>query len=312
MEFATNHWPSAKSVAEQKQAGARVAVQADAEAITRLLRSAEGSHVHVDWRLPADWLGSPHFVLLPTPAVETGRFLSRLFAPPERALACLAATADPPPAAWVRVAAVAQEADSLTLLDEMLAMVTASLQETAVTQLGWLVAQAWPNRWLPALGFGLVNEIETYLKDNLDAPPLRPTADLLIRPARLADLSALAQIEVDAFEPLWRLSSETLALAQRDALCFDVAEWHGRLVGYQLSVGGPGSAHLVRLTIAHDAQGQGVGSALLAQALQTYRHHGLRRVSLNTQIDNNTSQRLYHKFGFYATGERLPVWCKTI
>ena len=311
MEFA-NHWHSQGPSAHSQGTAVRVATKSDTGAISRLLRAAEVSHIHVDWRLPVDWLGLPHFVVVPAGAEYTGGLLSKLFSLPERVVACLAAAADPPPAAWVRVAAVAEAQDSHIWLSEMLAMVEASLRETAVTQLGWLVTQEWPNRWLPDLGFEITNEIETYLKDDLAAPDLRPTPNLVIRPVRAPDFAALAQIETDAFDPLWRLSRETLALAQRDVLCFDVAEWNGRLVGYQISSGATYSAHLVRLTIAHEAQGQGVGSALLSQAIQTYRRLGLRQVSLNTQVDNITSQHLYQKFGFYATGERLPVWSKAI
>ncbi|MCB8982410.1 MAG: GNAT family N-acetyltransferase [Ardenticatenaceae bacterium] len=290
----------------------RTAGESEATAVSRLLRTAEGSHIHVDWRLPVDWLGSPGFVVMPAAQPESGRLLSKFFTPQERLAACLAATADPPPAAWVRVAAVARAVDTQAMLGQMLAVVEAHLRETAVTQLGWLVAQGWPSEWLPALGFARSNEIETFGKDDFDVPSFSVPPDLHLRPAQSADFVELAAMETAVFEPLWRLSAETLAMAQRDALCFDVAEWNGRLVGYQLSSSGPYSAHLVRLTIAKEAQGHGVGSALLAKAIGTYRQLGLRRATLNTQVDNLTSQRLYRKFGFYATGERLPVWSKAI
>jgi len=311
MEFA-NHWHPQESSIEHAGGEVRVAVEADAPAISRLLRTAEGSHIHVDWRLPVDWLGSPSFVVIPAAKQETGRLLSKLFAPQERLAACLVATADPLPAAWVRVAAVDHMPDTPEMLGRMLAVVEASLRETAVTQLGWLVGQDWPNRWLPELGFERTNAIETYVKEDFDLPRFHAPSDLTLRPAHTPDFAILAEMEKSAFEPLWRFSRETLALAYRDALCFDVAEWNGRLVGYQLSSSGPYSAHLVRLTIARDAQGQGVGSALLAQAIHTYRRLGLRRVTLNTQIDNVTSQHLYQKFGFYATGEQAPIWSKSI
>ena len=311
MEFA-NHWPPQESPIEQPGEEVRLAIEEDAAAISRLLRTAEGCHVHVDWRLPVDWLGSPNFVVVPEPRERPGRPFSRLFTLQERLVACLVATADPPPAGWVRVAAVDQSKDTPGRLGRMLAVVEASLRATAVTQLNWLVGQDWPNRWLPSLGFERSNEIETYLKEAFDLPAFYSPPELIIRPARIQDFAALAAMETAAFEPLWRFSQETLALAYRDALCFDVAEWNGRLVGYQLSTSGPYSAHLVRLTIAREVQGQGVGSALLAQAIHTYRRLGLRRVTLNTQVDNIPSQHLYLKFGFIATGERLPVWSKAL
>lgn len=185
-----------------------------------------------------------------------------------------------------------------TVVGAMLDRVAGSLRDTAVTQLAWLVAQEWPNRHLPALGFAQINQIETYVKYDLDVPQFHQAPDLIIRPVQPRDFAALAEIETIAFEPLWRMSSDTLALAQRDALCFDVAEWNGRVVGYQLCSYGANSAHLVRLTIAPQVQGQGVGSALLAQAIRTAVHDGLRYVSLNTQVDNSTSQHLYKNSAF--------------
>jgi len=311
MEFA-NHWHPQESSLEQPGGEVRIARESDAAGISRLLRTAEGSHVHVDWRLPVDWLGLPSFVVVPGPREESGGLISKFFSLPERLTACLAATADPLPAAWVRVAAVARSEETPGLLARMLDMVEPALRETAVSQLGWLVGQSWPNRWLPQLGFEMSNQIETYVKESFDLPPFQSPPDLCIRPARTSDFGQLAAMETAVFEPLWRLSGETLAIAQRDALCFDVAEWNGRLVGYQLSSSGPYSAHLVRLTIAKEAQGHGVGSALLAAAIRAYRRLGLRRVTLNTQVDNLTSQHLYQKFGFSATGEKLPIWTKTI
>ena len=311
MEFA-NHWRAQESIRDQSEIRVRVAVDADSGAVTRLLRSAGGSHVHVDWRLPIEWLGSPHFVVVPQSLEETGARYSKFFALPERLSGCLAATADPLPAAWVRVAAVAREAESLAMLGAMLDRVVGSLRDTAVTQLAWLVAQDWPNPYLPAFGFEQINQIETYVKYDLDVPQFHQAPDLIIRPVQPRDFAALAEIETIAFEPLWRMSSDTLALAQRDALCFDVAVWNGRVVGYQLCSYGANSAHLVRLTIAPQAQGQGVGSALLAQAIRMAAHDSLRYISLNTQVDNSTSQHLYKKFGFLPIGERLPVWSKTI
>jgi ribosomal protein S18 acetylase RimI-like enzyme len=82
----------------------------------------------------------------------------------------------------------------------------------------------------------------------------------------------------------------------------------GTIVGFQLSTASGSTAHLVRLTVSTEWHGQGIGSALLAHAITSYRANGLSQVTLNTQLDNIASQFLYRKFGFNATGQRLPVW----
>ncbi len=302
MEFA-NVWQENAYISQ-----VRMAEKRDSGAITRLLRRVPLMHIHADWRLPAEWLGSPGFVVLPERDYDDGNGRSptnNFLLPQTGLLGCLAATADPPPTAWVRVAAVSESRD---MLAAMVARVAAYLQETAVTELCWLATRAWPDTWLPDLGFFQANAIETYLKDDVWLPEGTAVPHLKFRPAKLTDMAALEKIETAAFEPMWRHSAETFALASQQALCFDVAEMNGEIVAFQLSTRTNSGAHLVRLTVDPRVQRQGVGSAVLAHAIQTYHHHGLRQVSLNTQLDNISSQFLYRKFGFHATGQRFPVW----
>ena len=47
------------------------------------------------------------------------------------------------------------------------------------------------------------------------------------------------------------------------------------------------------MTVSPERQGQGIGAALLARALEGYGQRQLRTVTLNTQADNLASQRLY-------------------
>lgn len=288
----------------------RVATRADAAAITDLLRHAPYSHIHVDWHYPVDWLGSPGFVVQEDPQTATPDppLTSRLFSTRARLLACLAVAADPPPAAWVRLAALEEVLDPVGTLAAMLAEVVAYLRETAVTELAWMPIEDWPAAWLHELGFHTVNEIETYVKNAMTVPPVREVPGLVIRPVDAADLSTLAQIEAEAFVPLWRHSKVGLTLARRQAFSFDVAELNGQIVGFQFSTHGRSGAHLARMTVAPAFQGSGIGSALLAHTIRHYQRRGLRQVTLNTQVDNLPSQRLYKRFGFHTNGERFPVW----
>lgn len=302
MEFA-NVWQKNGYISQ-----VRMAEKGDSGAITRLLRRVPYAHIHADWRLPADWLGMPGFVVLPEPDYDAGNGRSpanKFLLPQTSLLGCLAAMADPPPAAWVRVAAVV---DTRDILAAMLARVADVLRETAVTELCWLATRSWPNTWLPEFGFYQVNAIETYFKDDMWLPEGTAVPHLKIRPAQLTDMAVLERIETAAFEPMWRHSAETFVLASRQALCFDVAEINGQIVAFQLSTRTDVGAHLVRLTVDPRVQRQGIGSAVLAHAIQTYHRHGLRQVSLNTQADNISSQILYRKFGFYPTGQHFSVW----
>lgn len=288
----------------------RVAERADAEAITRLLRNAPYSHIHADWHYPAEWLGERSFVIIPMPANEENgsRFPAKLFRPQSALQACLAVAADPAPAAWVRLAAVASKAGGREMMASMFAAVVNPLLEQKITQIAWLLVEDWPETWLPDLGFEHINEVITYSKLGTDIPHFTKPLNLEIRPARTADLEALAAIETRAFEPLWRHSALGLKLAKQQALSFDVA-WIGDTpVAFQFSSSTLRGAHLSRITVDPSAQQSGIGSALLAHALEGYTRMGISAITLNTQLDNTASQNFYERFGFQPSGERFPVW----
>jgi ribosomal protein S18 acetylase RimI-like enzyme len=290
----------------------RVATKADADSIFWLLKTAPHNHVHVDWHLPIDWIGSPGFVVLADTSSSTSDYASsadKLYTPkPAPLRACLAVAADPPPAAWIRVLSIAAIENPFVALESMLARVVDHLRESQLNEIGWLASDRWPVTWLKDLGFQLVNQIETYVKPDMSAPAQTTVPGLGFRPVELEDMPALAKLEDAAFEPLWRHSAEGLALARYQAIDFEVAILQDKVVGFQLSTRSDVSAHLVRLTVDPDFHGIGIGSALLARAIAKYRRAGLHQVSLNTQVDNYASQYLYRKFGFHANGQRLPVW----
>ncbi len=281
----------------------RLAGKGDAAEISALISRATYRHLHADWHLPADWLDSPGFVLCERIG-DGGK--SELFG-------CLAVGADPPPAAWVRVAALRTGAGAERRLQEMMQATLPWLSESGISILGWLPEQLWPEQWLAAVGLHKANWIVTYGLDKFEERP-RVDGWPTIRQAATSDLSFLAAIEQTAFEPLWRYSAHGLLLGFRRSLSFEVAELDGRIVGFQYSVAGQDgvSAHLVRLTVAPEAQGRGVGSALMAGALHGYLQADLTRVTLNTQLDNHPSHRLYERFGFRQLGDRVPVWAMVL
>ena len=288
----------------------RPAQQADASAITILLRNAAFTHMHVDWHYPSDWLGSPGFVLQEKIEKQTAvKSITKHFFGDQKTLtACLAVTADPLPAAWVRVAAIGREQDGGVLLAQMMEPVVAYLRETAVTHIGWLLAQGWPQAWTAAVGFEPFTAIETYVKDDLTLPDLPVVPEVTLRPVRSEDMDILARIELDAYDPLWRHSADALRLAHHQSSSFDVIEYAGKIVCFQFSTSGSRGAHLARITVDPRFQGCGIGTALMVHAIRGYRAKGLRSVTLNTQVDNPASHQLYKRFGFRQDDYRLPVW----
>jgi ribosomal protein S18 acetylase RimI-like enzyme len=281
----------------------RTALDGDKSEIYHLLQIAPYRHIHVDWHAPADWLGTPGFVVSEVPD-DLGK---------QGVVACFAAAADPPPAAWVRLAAIKSGQKPLAVLENMLKHVVPYLRDSGIRELGWFPVRLWPEQWLMSLGFKQVNRIVTFVKECTEVPSL-PENRVKIRDAQVNDMPYLADLEVEAFQPLWRHSEQGLRLAYRQAHSFELAEVGGRIVGFQYSVEGNdrASAHLVRITVAKGLQNQGIGSALMASALEGFRRKGIRQVTLNTQVDNISSHRLYQRFGFQRMKDELPVWALEI
>ncbi len=101
--------------------------------------------------------------------------------------------------------------------------------------------------------------------------------------------------------------ADSLLPGQTDLLL--VAERDGRIVGSagKHPAGGPAlrrrHAVMIGLSVVADAQGQGVGTALM-QAMCDYadRWLGLLRLELTVYVDNARAVSLYRKFGFEIEG----------
>ena len=80
------------------------------------------------------------------------------------------------------------------------------------------------------------------------------------------------------------------------------------ILGYQLSTLYFDGAHLARLAIAPQAQGSGVGGALLGNLILRFFKRGIYTMTVNTQTSNQRSRNLYARFGFHPNGYDLPYW----
>ncbi len=269
----------------------------DKRQVMWLLQNGSLAHVHSDWRSLADWIGTPGFV-----GLEQGSDLA----------AFLAVGADPLPAFWVRGVALKRRGGMQEWLEELFAAVIPWMRQKGGEMVAWMPYDDWSDRVAPDLGFSLETEVVTLIKQEPTIPPFYLNSDVTIRPVEEGDFNRLAEIEAAAFDPIWRYSAQLLALAQRQAYSFDVAEIEGRIVGYQCSSQSYIGAHLARMTIHPDCQGVGVGSALLAATIQGYKRGLIREISLNTQIDNHASHRLYKKFGFHMTERAVSVWTRRL
>ncbi len=291
----------------------RQATRSDAKEIMRVLQSAPYRHLHVDWYVPGDWIGSAGFLVKLKPKAKPSKSqFAKFLGESDKVNSLIAVTADPRPATWVRVVGLGDKETAVSDLEELISAVKAPLKQEGNNVIAWLTIEEWPNQWLKDLDFKCVNHIETYVKEDKDIPdrPINPEID--IRPVLDKDIEDLAILEAKAFNALWRHSAQGLQIAKNQAFSFDVALMNEKIVGFQLSTPNDYGVHLVRLTVDPDIQGVGIGTALMTHALKGYYRRDRYRITLNTQVDNQNSQMLYKKFGFKASGQKYPVWIHSI
>jgi putative acetyltransferase len=111
------------------------------------------------------------------------------------------------------------------------------------------------------------------------------------------------QLPYQSFDEIERRLADTPPTSRRL-----VAEVDGRVVGVLgLDVGRGRRAHAAALgmMVHDDFQGRGVGTALMAAAVElAERWLGLHRLELEVYPDNAAALRLYRKFGFEEEGRK--------
>jgi ribosomal protein S18 acetylase RimI-like enzyme len=271
----------------------RPAEPADQQQIASLMSFEAHVHRHMDWRTPLDWLGSPHYWVLEDQ---------------QRVMAALACSQDPPGIAWLRLFTFAPPLSGLEAWSPLWAAARDEMACAGGALAAAIAAKPWMQELLRESGFHFYQEIVLLEWTARPIDPCPPPDGISIRTMSVDDLSCVVETDVDAFEPLWHNSVHALRKAYSLAVCATVAEKAGRVIGYQISTGNLLGAHLARLAVRKEAQGKGVGSALLNDLILRLSSRYLARLTVNTQANNIASLALYQKLGFVRTGEQYPVF----
>ena len=250
-------------------------------------------HRHLDWRSPLEWLGAPFYW-----ALDDGGQITSALACPTEAMGI----------AWIRLFVYSGR----WLAEDAWNMLWSTAREE-ITQAGGatvaaIVMQPWFQNILVASRFENRQQV-VMLEWRYQPRVWSEAGGIHIRKMEEADLPEVEKLDASSFVPLWHNPLETLRRALAQALIATVAEdEHGELVGYQLSTGGGGRAHLARLAVHPSTQGHGVGRALLNNLFARLVPGGYTKITVNTQNDNQVSLNLYQKMGFVRTGEQYPVY----
>ncbi len=156
-----------------------------------------------------------------------------------------------------------------------------------------------------AAGFTAREELHLLRRTLHDTLP-EPTAPT--RAGRRRDRDAALVVDGAAFDGFWRFDRASL-----DEACRATPHHRFRLTGdggvtgYAVTGRAGARGYLQRLAVDPDAQGRGLGSSLVADALRWLRDAGASDVMVNTQERNQRALDLYRAMGFVDEPRGLLV-----
>jgi ribosomal-protein-alanine N-acetyltransferase len=128
--------------------------------------------------------------------------------------------------------------------------------------------------------------------------------ELNYRAMTLADITAIAAIEQEAFSSPWTTEAFTNELMNNLFARYMVMEYGGEIIGY----GGMwiimDEAHVTNIAVRSDFRGQGLGHRLLLELQRTAVFFGAAKMTLEVRVTNEIAQRLYRRHGFEPSGIR--------
>jgi len=269
------------------------ATAADLNTLSAFFKSRINIHHHLDWRPSLEWLGyQPYYLLMRRGDI----------------LAAMAAPIDPEGISWIRVFGSSIELPP----EKMFAILFERCQKDLSFEPKLVIAALGLHEWfiktLKENHFQMHQNIVALDWDYRQRQARPVPSGLQIRQMIAADLPAVAQVDRQAFNPLWQNSLDALMLAFHQASIATVAVLDDKIVGYQISTSTPINTHLARLAVDPVWQRQNIGFELVRDMLIASVKINSWEITVNTQFENKASLALYETLGFMKTAETFPVF----
>ena len=219
----------------------------------------------------------------------------------------LCAAIDPSPIAWLRLFSASKFVNQSTVFKTLLQCALTELFYEPYCQFAALGLHSWMSSLLEANGFSFYQNVVS-LQIELRESPLGTSPAIFVRAMEPIDLPAVLEIDNLAFEGIWQNSLKQIESAFLQCQMTTVLEVNGLVAGYSMSTLNPFQAHLARIAVHPEFQGQHAGTILLHDLFHRCMEQRVGLLSVNTQDTNTKSLRLYESVGFERTGEKFPVF----
>lgn len=281
----------------------RPATLADRSAIDDLTENNHHTHFNLDWWTFDDWLEPNR----PSAAIWIAQHL-------HEPIGVVAIPLDASPFAWIRSAAIADRYEPRSIFAALIDYTAPHLRSNGVQTLASIAYPEWYAGLLDASQFTPLIQIISFRKDDraIAASTAASTPDVTTRPARSGDIPAIVVNDRAAFDEVWWYSEKSIAHLLPMIANFIVAEIEGRVVGHAFSDIYGGQGHLIRLAVHPNYQRRGIGEKLLIESLRYQVAAGAYPLTVNTQINNLSSQKLYRRFGYRVSGVPITLMQKSI
>ena len=133
---------------------------------------------------------------------------------------------------------------------------------------------------------------------------------MIISAARPDDLDAVLVLEEQGFPAAerWSRDSWQAELDNPDRLVLVRHDARGQVVGVATFSLVADAADLLRVIVAPDSRGRGIGTSLVRAGMDWAKAVGARRMLLEVRPDNDPAVRTYNKLGFTTLNRRRDYY----
>lgn len=266
----------------------------------------------LDWWQPAEWMGADVFCCL----TSGSHVDAAMLAVPTILNETRTPDNEKSTSAWLRWCGVSDGVSASRSLKQLFEYCETRWRNVGLSDCYCLVEPGhWFGHYLHEDGYSLHDRIITMVHRLVPRtlPVIPSHRHIAIRAAHADDISAIYEVDDNAFDDIWRFPRVALARALQQSAYISVATAGDCIVGYQITTLTDEYAHITRLAVHRDHQSQGIGRLLLTDTMsRMYDWHGIQQFTLNTQASNSGSQMLYRSIGFRIIQPQIKVLHKSL